>query len=201
MQIGGNLGNQHGIGTHGDACLQRQPAGLLSQDLHHGHLPCRLGRLAGLVEHLDGEAEGGVEAEGHLGGGNVVLDGPGNADRVEPFAVELVHDAQPPAAHDGNQRVDPFRLQPPEQLIRHVHFLDHFVFVDLADMKRIDAGRLAQDATGSRVQVLDQLRAERNQPALGVTFRMQQSVKSIADADHLPSQLARQPGPRPSPRH
>ena len=63
MQVAGNLGNQHRIGTHGDASLQRQPAGLRAQDFDHGNFAGRLRCLPGLVEHLDGEAEGAVETE------------------------------------------------------------------------------------------------------------------------------------------
>ena len=43
----------------------------------------------------------------------------------------------------------------------------------------------------SRIQILDQLRVERDQSAVGIAFRVQQSVKPVADADHLPSQFAR----------
>ena len=55
------------------------------------------------------------------------------------------------------KRVDLFRLQPGQQLIGQVHFLDHLVLVDPADVERIDPGRLAQETAAGRVQVLDQL--------------------------------------------
>ena len=150
LQIAGNLGNQHGVGANGDARLQRHPSGLLAQHLHHGDLAGRLGRLASPVEHLDGEAEGAVEAEGHRRGGDVVLDRAGDAHHRQPLALQLVEDAQPAAANDGNQRIDLLCLQPCQQLVGHVHFFDHVICIDRADVKRIDPARLAQDAAGGR---------------------------------------------------
>ena len=44
------------------------------------------------------------------------------------------------------------------------------------------------------IQILNQLRAEGHQSAIGVAFRVQQPIKSIADADHLPSHFARRHG-------
>ena len=64
----------------------------------------------------------------------------------------------------------------------------------VADMKRIHPARLAEDTPAGRIQVLNQLRAEGHQSALGVAFRVQQPVKPIPDADHLPSQFARRQG-------
>ena len=100
LQITGDLGDQHRIGTHCNASLQRQPSGLLSQDLHHCNFAGRLGRLTSPVQHFDGEAQRAVEPEGDHGGGNVVLDRPGDAHRIEPFAMELIENAQPPATDD-----------------------------------------------------------------------------------------------------
>ena len=105
--------------------------------------------------------------------------------------MELVENAQPPAANDGDHGIDPLCLQLLKQLIGHVHFLNHVVFIDRADMKRIDPARLAQDAPACRIQALDQLGAEGHQPAIGVTFRVQHPFEAIADADHLPAQFAR----------
>ena len=71
--------------------------------------------------------------------GNVILDRPGDAHGVESFAMELVEDGQPLATDDGNQGVNFFRLQLGQQLIGLVHFLDHLVGIELADMERIHA--------------------------------------------------------------
>ena len=61
-------------------------------------------------------------------------------------------------------------------------------------MKRIDPARLAQDAPAPGIQALDQLGAEGHQSAVGVALRVQHPFKAIADADQLPSQLARRQG-------
>ena len=74
-----------------------------------------------------------------------------------PLRCSLWRMLDPAAADDGNQRVDLFRLQLFQQIVGHVEFLDHLVFVDPADMERVDPGRLAQDPAAGRIQVLDQL--------------------------------------------
>ena len=108
--------------------------------------------------------------------------------------MQLVEDAQPPAADDGDQGVDVLCLQLLQQLVGQVDFFDHVVVVHLADVERVDPGRLAEQPGRSRIQVLDQLGAEGHQPAIGVTFRVQHPVEAVPDADHLPSQLARRHG-------
>ena len=81
-----------------------------ARDLHDGDLPGRPGGLVGLVQHLDGGAEGAVEPEGHRRRGDVVLDGPGDAHRVEALAVELLEDPEAGDTHGGDERVDVRRL-------------------------------------------------------------------------------------------
>ncbi len=56
-------------------------------------------------------------------------------------------------------------------------------------MKRINLWRLAKDTSGSRIEVFDQFGAEVDHSATGETFREQQSLEAVADADHLPSQF------------
>ena len=108
--------------------------------------------------------------------------------------MELVHDGQAAAADDRYQGIDVLCLQPAQELVGQVDFLDHLVFVHPADVERVDPGRLAQETRGGRVQVRDQLGAEGQQPAFGVALRVQQAVEAVTDADHLPAQLARRDG-------
>jgi hypothetical protein len=49
---------------------------------------------------------------------------------------------------------------------------------------------LTQDAPARRVQVLNQLGAQGHQAAIGITIRMQQSLKPVPDAHDLPSHFA-----------
>ena len=170
--------------------MQRQPAGLRSEHFDDGNFPGRLRRLTRLVEHLDGETERAVETERHQSGGDVVLDRAGDAHGVESFAMELVENGQPLATDDGNQGINFFRLQFGQQLIGLVHFLHHLVGIELADMERIHAARLAQHIAGGRIEIFNQLGREGHQSAFGIAVRVQQAFKPVPDADDLPAQLA-----------
>ncbi len=45
--------------------------------------------------------------------------------------MELVENAEPTATDDGDQGIDLFRLEPLQEIIGEVDFLDHVVVIDL----------------------------------------------------------------------
>ena len=55
VDVVGNLGNQHSIGAHRHAGLQRQPACLFSQHFNDTDFACRVRGLADSVQGIDGE--------------------------------------------------------------------------------------------------------------------------------------------------
>ena len=69
------LGDQHGGGTHGDAHIQRQMAGVAAHDLHHGAAFMGLHGVPQLVDALHGRVAGSVKANGVVGAADVVVDG------------------------------------------------------------------------------------------------------------------------------
>ena len=172
------------------ACSASHPA-CPPENLDNGDFPGRLGRLTSLVEHLDGEAERAVEAEGHRGRGYVVLDRPRHAHCLEPLAMELVENAEPATTNRGDHSVDLLRFEPVQQLIGQINFLHEVVLIHPPDVKWVYPGGLTQDSPASRIQVLDQLGTEGDQATLRVTIRMKKSFEPILDADQLPSQIAR----------
>ena len=87
--------------------------------------------------------------------------------------MELVEDAQAPAADDPDEGVDARRLQPLEQQVGEISLLDHLVGVHAADVERVHARRLAEDARAVRVEVGDEPGVERDQPAVRVALRVQ----------------------------
>ena len=117
--------------------------------------------------------------------GNVVLDGPGNADRVEPFEMELIKDLQALAAHRGNEGLDAFGLEPFQDFIRQVGLC----LIGGGCMKGVHPGCLAEDSSGGGVEVLDQFEAQGDQSAIRITIRVQQPFKTVPNADQLPSQF------------
>ena len=62
------------------------------------------------VDGVGGDLHGGVEAEGDLGGGEVVVDRLRHADDRDALAVELVGDAEGVLAADRDERVDALGL-------------------------------------------------------------------------------------------
>ncbi len=108
--------------------------------------------------------------------------------------MELIQNTQSPAADDRYQCINLLFLEPFQQMIGQVHFLDHVVVIHLADMKGIDPRRLAQNSPAGRLQGLDPLAVEKHQSAIGVVIGVQQPFESIVDADELPSQFTRRQG-------
>ncbi len=51
--------------------------------------------------------------------------------------------------------------------------------------------RLAQDIATTWIEVLDPLRSQRNQSAIGIVLRVKYTGKAIADANDLPTQFMR----------
>ena len=61
---------------------------------------------------LGGDVDGGVEAEGEVGAGQIVVDGLGDADDFDARSIELLRDRERVVAADGDEGVAPccFRL-------------------------------------------------------------------------------------------
>ncbi len=87
--------------------MQRDPAGVSAHDLDHQRAVVRLGRGVQPVDRLHGDVDGGVEAEGVVGGTEVVVDGLRHSDDVDAEVVQLGGDAEGVLAADRDQRVDP----------------------------------------------------------------------------------------------
>ena len=99
-------------------------------------------------------------------------------------------------SHDRNHRIDAFLLERGQQLIRHVAFLQHAVFIFAPHVKWIDAAGHAQQAASGGIEVVDQCRTQWQQPTLVVLIRVQDSAEPVADADKLhPSLVAASTAP------
>ena len=86
----GNFGQKHHVRAAGKAGIQRQPARLVAHDLNHHAPPVRGGGGMDAVNHVGGDIHGGVEAEGKIRAVNIVVDGLGQADHVQPLLAEQV---------------------------------------------------------------------------------------------------------------
>ncbi len=91
----------------------------------------------------------------------------GTHTTLSPLRWSLCDDAQAAAADHRDQPVDVLCLQLLHQSPGHVDLFDHLVFVDSADVERVDAGRLAKETRAVRVQVLDQIGLRVTRPPSG----------------------------------
>ncbi len=85
----------------------------------------RLGGGVQAVDRLGGDADRGVEAEGVVGGAQVVVDRLGDADDVQPLGGQRGRDAEGVLAADGHQRVDAEVGQVAPHLLDAVVHLHH----------------------------------------------------------------------------
>src|SRR5665648_202108 len=107
----GALGDQDGVGTAGYAGHHGDPAGMAAHDLYHHSPVVRLSGGVQPVDGLGGHADRGVEAEGIVGAGKIVVYGLGHAhDLQAEVTVPLHGHAQSVLAADRQHRVDPLGL-------------------------------------------------------------------------------------------
>ena len=105
------LGDQDHIGAAGEARVERDPPCVATHDLDHHHPVVRLGGRVEAVDRLGRDVEGGVEAEGHVGCGEVVVDRLRHAQHRQPVAfVQAGGDAERVLAADRDQPVEVERL-------------------------------------------------------------------------------------------
>ena len=83
-----DFGNEDHVGPAGDARAQGQPAGPMAHDLDHDDPIVAGGRGMEPVDRLGGDAQGRVETEGDVGPRDVVVDGLGQGDDVEPRLLQ-----------------------------------------------------------------------------------------------------------------
>ena len=85
---------------------QRQPAGVVPHQLDDHDAQMRLGRRIEPVDRLGRGADRGVEAEGDVGFGEVVVDGLGQADDVEAVLGQAVGDLVRAVAAQADQAIE-----------------------------------------------------------------------------------------------
>jgi hypothetical protein len=118
--------------------------------LHDQRAVVRLGRGVQAVDRLRGDADRGVEAEGVVGGAQVVVDGLGDADDVQPLGGQPGRDPEGVLAADGHQRVDAQVGQVAPHLLDAVVHLHHV------------GARAAEDRAAARQDAARRLDVERH---------------------------------------
>ena len=101
------LGDEDLVGPAGEPRVERDPAGVAAHDLDDDDPVVRLGRGLQPVDGVHGDLHRGREAEGVVGGREVVVDRLGHADHRQPLlAVQAAGHAEGVLTADGDQRVE-----------------------------------------------------------------------------------------------
>ena len=111
VQVKGAFRDEGGDGAGGQTRVQGQMAGIAAHDLHHGAAVVGLGGIPQLIDALHSGIQGGIKADGILGGGDVVIDGAGDADGGDAQRRELLGAAEGAIAADDHQAVYPAGAQ------------------------------------------------------------------------------------------
>ena len=151
--------------------MQRDPAGVAAHHLDHEHAVVRLGRGVQPVDRLHRDVDRGVEAEGEVGGVEVVVDRLGDADHVDAEVVQLGRHSEGVLASDGHQRVD---AEVEQVLLDLLHAA--------LDLERVGA-RGAEDGAAAREDAAHLRDAEL------AGHPLQRSLPAVAEPDELEAVL------------
>src|SRR5690606_18417936 len=115
VDVEGLLGDEDDVGAAGQSGVQGDPSGVTAHHLHDQDPHVGLGGGVQPVDGLGGDVDGGVEAEGVVGGGQVVVDGLGDAHAGDAVLLgEECGHSEGVLAADGDEGVD---LPPPQGVL------------------------------------------------------------------------------------
>src|SRR5215469_8168175 len=106
VDVEGSFGDQDHVGAAGDAAVHGDPACVTTHDFHHHHAVVRFGRGVHAIDGAGGHVDCGVEAEGVVGSGKIVVDSLGNSDHFYLYLKELLGDRERVITADGDEGVD-----------------------------------------------------------------------------------------------
>ena len=108
LDIERHFGNEDHVRSPGDSGVEGDPAGVAAHDLDDEDAVMALGRRVQAIDRLGGNLQRRVEAEGEIGGAEVVVDRLRHADdRQSRFGVEALRDPERVLASDGDEGVEP----------------------------------------------------------------------------------------------
>jgi hypothetical protein len=180
VPLEGQLRDQDHIGSARDAGGGGDPAGVSPHDLADHHPVMALGRRVELVDRLGGGRDRGEEPDRDLGADEIVVDGLGNADHVDPALDESRGGVHGPVPADHHERVDSVSLHRfdatrPEVLVQRVA-----VLVGPDELSGgIGSVVAAEDRAAAGQDAGDVSRIETSAPPLD------ESEEPVGDADHL----------------
>ena len=107
VDIVGDLGDEDDVRAAGDARVQRQPADLWPMISTMKTRLCEAAVGVDIIDGLGGDVHGALEAEGHVGAVDVVVDGLGQVEDVEALFAQEVGRLLRAVAAEDDQAVQP----------------------------------------------------------------------------------------------
>jgi hypothetical protein len=102
----GDFGDADDVRASGNAGVQRDPACVAAHHFDHHHAVMRLGGGVNLVDRVGCRGDGGIEAEGDVGGRQIVVDGLGHGHDLHALVKEFERDLLRAVATHGDDGVD-----------------------------------------------------------------------------------------------
>src|SRR5699024_92087 len=168
------LGQQDDVGAARNAGVQGQPAGLVAHDLDAHDPAVAAGGGVDAVDDVGGNVHRGVEAEGDVGAVDVVVDGLGQADDVQPLLGQEVGGLVGAVAAQTEQAVQL------EVVVGLFHGGDLVDLVLLNDLHHLEGGALgAQNGAAQGQQAAEIVRLHL------LVVAVDQAVIAVQDADDL----------------
>ena len=106
VEVEGDLGDEDDVGATRHARVQGDPASVAAHDLDDEHTVVRLRRRVQAVDRVRGDGHCRVEAEGVVGGVEVVVDRLGYADDGQTMLGEFGGDTESVFTADRDERID-----------------------------------------------------------------------------------------------
>jgi len=170
------LRDEDHVRAAGQPRVQRDPAGVAAHHLHDQRPVVAFRRGVQPVDGLHGDVHGRVEAEGVVGGAEVVVDRLRHPDDGNPLLAQAGGHAEGVLAADRDQRVD---AQPGQVVLDP---LDAVAAPAARVLQRVGAGR-PEDGAAARQDAAHRLHVKRH----GVAF--ERPSPSVAEPDEFEAVL------------
>ncbi len=105
LDVIGNLGNQDNVGAAGHTGIQGQPSYLVAHNFHNEDSAVGSRRGVDVVNGIRGNVYSALEAEGHVCSPQVIVNGLGQGDDIQPFLAQQVGGLMSAVAAQNDQAV------------------------------------------------------------------------------------------------
>ena len=179
----GDFRNEDHVGPAAESAVQGDPSGVTSHHFDHHDTFVAACRGVQAVERIDHHFDGGVKAEGHVRGGQIIVDRLGHADHRHARFLQLQGGAERSVPADTDQGAEP------ESLEGFARF-GQDGFRDLRFFARADFGCKAsaidrsEDRSAHRHDAVHPVRIE-----LAVAHRREEPLVAVGKPVSIPSLL------------